>query len=97
MNLQPHVDETRRPAALLALVLLATVVPALADDCRDNATPRAPVAGVFTGEIAPGGPVYRLPSVSVVADRKTELAKAEREEQRARERQVRWNALPRAA
>ena len=97
MNLQPHVDETLGRAAALAVVLLATVVPAVAGDCNDTPAPRAPVAGVFTGEVGPGGPVYRLPPVSVVAERRTEVAKTAREERQARERQVRLKALPRAA
>ena len=47
--------------------------------------------GVYTGVIVAGGPVYRLPSVEVVANRKTELARIERDEKRelAREAQAR--------
>jgi hypothetical protein len=41
--------------------------------------------GVYTGEIADGGPVYRLPAIEVVVDRKTELARIEREERRERQ------------
>lgn len=38
--------------------------------------------GTYTGEFTSGGPVYRLPAIFVVADRKTELARIEREERR---------------
>ena len=46
------------------------------------ATP-APIVGEFTGEYTEGSPVYRLPPVAVVVDRKSELARIEREEQLA--------------
>jgi len=42
-----------------------------------------PLIGDFTGELAPAGPVYRLPRVHVVADRSVELARIEREERSA--------------
>ena len=57
---------------------LATGAPA-----QGGARLAKPTAGVFTGRYANGVPVYLLPPVSVVAIRKTEIAKMEREEQRA--------------
>lgn len=51
--------------------------------------------GTYTGEIAAGGPVYRLPAIDVVVDRRTELARIEREERR--ERQAREKAARPAA
>jgi hypothetical protein len=46
-----------------------------------------PIVGEFTGEYTEGSPVYRLPPVTVAVDRKTELARIEREEQLARAHQ----------
>jgi hypothetical protein len=86
---------TRRPSpawaviALLAVVAPATTLVWMAEDADRNVD-----RGMYTGEVASGGPVYRLPSISVVADRKTELARIEREEQRQRERQARAKAGP---
>jgi len=47
----------------------------------------APIVGEFTGEYTEGSPVYRLPPVTVVVGRKTELVRIEREEQLARAHQ----------
>ena len=38
-------------------------------------------------------PVYQLPTVTVIGDRKVELAKLKREEQLARNKQVRAKAV----
>jgi len=53
---------------------------------------RAGDCGVFTGEVVAGLPVYRLPAIEVVADRKTEFARIEREEKQERARQARAKA-----
>jgi hypothetical protein len=46
--------------------------------------PRArPLVADFTGEVASGGPVYRLPPLQVVARRSVELARIERDERAA--------------
>ena len=87
MNPQRPIDRRRRRLAFLTAALLAVAAVEASLDRTDPTAVRAPVSGVFTGEIAPGGPVYRLPPVHVVADRKTELARIEREDRldRARE------------
>ena len=87
------VKPARRLALLLAAGLFAVVVPATADAC-DKASARAigTVVGIYTGEIAAGGPVYRLPPVSVVTDRRTELARMRHEDRAERDRQARTKA-----
>jgi hypothetical protein len=89
MNRQNHLHATRRGVALLAASLLAVAAIAVVLDRDGSGAALPPVTGGFTGEIATGGPVYRLPTVHVVADRKTELASVEREEQRERAREAR--------
>ena len=87
-------------ASLLAAGLIATTTPAWAAEAtfpqpRSVAYAQAPVVGVFTGQLVDGVPVYRLPPVVVVATRKLELAKIEREEQVARGKQARVRATAR--
>jgi hypothetical protein len=53
------------------------------------------MVGVFTGEFVDGAPVYRLPSVIVVAARQVELVKMEREEQATRAKEARTKAAAR--
>jgi uncharacterized protein YjiS (DUF1127 family) len=84
----------RLSASLLAVGLIATATPMRAAEptCpppTSTAYAQAQMAGVFTGEFVNGAPVYRLPQVIVVADRKVELAKMEREEQSIRAKQAR--------
>jgi hypothetical protein len=70
------------PRTLGALTFAATVtLAALGIAGAPSATERSgrPLIGDFTGELAPSGPVYRLPPVHVVADRSVELARVERE------------------
>ena len=104
-KLQPHVDETRRRAPLLAIVLLAVAVPVLADACDPvaargaitaPAAPAAPATVTDTGRAVAGGPVYRLPTVNVVASRRTELAREARKEPQARSAEPWWKAPRRA-
>ena len=74
------------PRTLGALTFAATVtLVALGIAGAPSATERSvhPLIGDFTGERAPAGPVYRLPSLHVVADRSVELARIEREERTA--------------
>ena len=87
MNRQHPNDRRRHWLVFLTAALLAVAAVEASLDRTDPTAVRAPVSGDFTGEIAPGGPVYRLPPVHVVADRKTELARIEREDRfdRARE------------
>lgn len=74
------------PRTLGALTFAATVtLAALGIAGAPVGTERSarPLIGDFTGELAPACPVYRLPSVHVVADRSVELARIEREERSA--------------
>lgn len=89
MNSQRQSVKRRRRLALLAVALFAAAAVAVSLERTDATTARAPVTGEFTGEITPGGPVYRLPPVHVVADRRAELVRMEREEQLERAREVR--------
>ncbi len=82
------IDPRRRLLSLLTAALLAVAAVEAAFDNADPAAVRAPAAGGFTGEIVPGGPVYRLPPVHVVADRRTELARLEREDRLERSREA---------
>lgn len=67
---------------LWAAVLAGNVIVEATAAERDAG--QAQMVGVFTGRFANGVPIYRLPSVTVVASRKAELAKIEREEQSTR-------------
>ena len=87
----------RVPASLLAIVLTAVAMHVMAAGTAapqptGTAPVQAPHVGVFTGKFVNGMPVYRLPPVDVIAYRKVELARMEREEQLARARQVRAKA-----
>lgn len=87
-------------ASLLAAGLIATAAPTWAAEATypqatSTAYAQAPMAGVFTGQFVDGVPVYRLPPVTVVAARKVELAKMEREEQSTRAKQARTRAAAR--
>ena len=71
--------------SLLAAVLIATAVrtsagEAAAPQRTSPVSTQQRVIGVFSGEFVNGVPVYRLPPVVVVAGRKAELARMEREE-----------------
>jgi hypothetical protein len=82
---------SRAVRAFLALVVLAAA-PAIwaveaytpSVQALGKASTDVRIIGVFTGEFADGAPVYRLPSITVSANRKAELAKIAREEQNAR-------------
>jgi hypothetical protein len=64
----------------------AAVGESATDASAGKAPDRASTAVVFTGRYANGVPVYLLPPVTVFASRKGEIAKIEREEQRAHAR-----------
>ena len=71
------------PRTLGALTFAATVTLAalgIAGAPAATELPVRPLIGDFTGELAPAGPVYRLPRVHVIADRSVELARIERVE-----------------
>ena len=72
-----------------AIPAVGTLVPATAS-----------AAGTFTGHFENGIPVYRLPPVSITVDRKTEMAKIEREDRLAaawQAAQTATQAVPRVA
>jgi hypothetical protein len=85
---------------LVVVALIATVALGAAAEAADlqpasNASVKAPVAAVFTGEYVNGTPVYRLPPVIVVANREVERARLEREKQLTRAEQTRAKAAAR--
>jgi hypothetical protein len=66
---------------LVADRVVQAPAPAAATDAR--------VEGVFTGEFVDGVPVYRLPSITVVADRDAEIARMHRDDAPPHARQTR--------
>ena len=84
MNPYRHVSARRSWTAAAVGVCAAAALLAGLDMNLD----RLGRYGVYTGVIVAAGPVYRLPSIEVVASRKTELARIEREEQRERQAQA---------
>jgi len=89
MNPQRSTDDRRRRIAFLIVALFAVAAVAVSLDRTGATAARAPIIGDFTGEITADGPVYRLPPIHVVAERKAELARIEREAQLDRAREVR--------
>ncbi len=69
MNFLRQSDKRRRRAALLTVALLAAATAAVAFGRTDTTARPATLTGIFTGEITPAGPVYRLPPIHVVARR----------------------------
>ena len=85
---------------LLVVTLIATATLGAGADAADSrptgtAPATAQLIGSFTGEYVNGAPVYRLPPVLVVASRKMERVKLEREEQSTRAPQARSKAAAR--
>lgn len=78
-NRQLSVTASAVAFAVATVVAGAVLVGGLAD----GAVAMRPIIGDFTGDIAPAGPVYRLPAMHVVADRVVELVRIEREERSA--------------
>ena len=73
-----HIPGTLGALTFASVVSLAALGIVGAPTDRTAAT--RPLVGDFTGEVVAEGPVYRLPTVHVVADRSVELARIEREE-----------------
>lgn len=80
------------PTGMVAAVLaaaVATAEPAAAEpplprpDANSDTGAAPAVMGTFTGAYANGVPVYRLPSVSVTASKKEQLAKIAEEDRLA--------------
>jgi hypothetical protein len=68
--------------ARLLVALMSPFVVALESSAADEpckACARGEVIAVFTGQYVNGLPVYRLPPISVVASRRTQIAKAGRD------------------
>ena len=85
---------------LATLVLIATGMSVTSAETTVPSPPsksstESQNVGVFTGKFVDGMPVYQLPPVNVVGHRKVELAKLKREEQLARNKQVRAKAVAR--
>jgi hypothetical protein len=96
-----RVGDLRRLAIpLIGAAVLGTAIPSLAAEPGASSptgaapTPKA-MAAAFTGEFVNGIPVYRLPSISISANRKAELAKIEREDHSARAKQAKARAAGR--
>ena len=80
---------------LVVVALIATLplgAAGVAIGSPPTSKTQAQMVGVFTGEYINGSPVYRLPPVMVVASRKVERAKLEREKQLTRAEQARAKA-----
>jgi chromosome condensin MukBEF complex kleisin-like MukF subunit len=78
---------TSRTATFLlwAAGLIVTVaLEATAGERVGNAADQNRLVGVFTGRFANGNPIYQLPPITVVANRKAEFAKIEGQSARAR-------------
>jgi hypothetical protein len=78
---------TSRTATFLlwAVGLIVTVAfEATAGERGGNASDQNRPVGVFTGRFANGMPIYQFPSITVVANRKAELARIEEQSARAR-------------
>jgi hypothetical protein len=70
---------------LWAAGLIVTVAfEATAGERAGNASDQSRLIGVFTGRFVNGMPIYRLPSITVVANRNAELAKIKEQSARAR-------------
>jgi hypothetical protein len=84
-------------ASFLMIVLLAIGTPAMAAEktILQPKGPETPNVGTFTGTFTNGMPIYQLPPVNVIAHRKVEAAKVEREEREARVKQARAKAAAR--
>jgi hypothetical protein len=87
-------------AMLMTIVLIVAGTPVTAGETTvpqtlSKKSIESPNVGVFTGRIVNGMPVYQLPPISVIANRKVELAKAQREAEPPRNKQVRAKGVAR--
>jgi hypothetical protein len=92
------VSKALRAAGMLAVAAtVALGARAEAADARSTtkASAETQLVGVFTGTYVNEAPVYRLPPLVVVASRKAERIKVDREEQLTRAQQPRLKAAPR--
>lgn len=75
-------------AALITAAAHAWAGNAIGPQTSVKPTMQAQWAGVFTGQYVNGEPVYRLPPVTVIADRNLEPAKIKRQERLAHTKQA---------
>ncbi|CAG1005001.1 hypothetical protein BURK1_03163 [Burkholderiales bacterium] len=90
----PHVDELLGPVTFAAAGLFAAIAlqPGVPGSPAQGARDAAPAASARS--VSGTAQVVRLPAVEVVASRRVELARLEREEQLARERQAKAASRP---
>jgi hypothetical protein len=74
-------------AALIATATAGSAGKSTAPERPPDASAQSPMVGVFTGEFVNGVPVYRLPPITVVGYRESELARMPRKQDLARARQ----------
>ncbi len=68
----------------VAGIIVTVALAATAGERGGNASDQNRPVGVFTTRLANDIPIYQLPSITVVASRKAELAKIEEQSDRAR-------------
>lgn len=104
LRLAPYMlkgSAVRLSISLLVAALATVSTPGSAGEAigpqpSASSTAQAQWVGVFTGKQVNGVPVYRLPPVTVIANRKLELAKIEREVHLARAKPARSKAAARS-
>ena len=82
-------------------LLIAVAAPAAACEKSLGRIEAAPIeersVATFTGEFVNGVPVYRLPSITVVARRPTDVAKTQRNDSQLRAARSRTSSAPTGA
>ena len=86
---------TMMVAGFLTLAAVALAAETIGSRSGNVTTASAQQRGFFTGEYVDGVPVYRLPALTVIADRDGLQAKTERGETVEHARQVRAKVVPR--
>jgi hypothetical protein len=82
--------------SLVAATLVGSIAPgATAAELAGSRSDQARIVGVFTGRFVDGVPVYQLPPLTVVASRRPELAKSDRDGPTTRIGQARARAVTR--
>ena len=86
---------TMMVAGFLTLAAVALAAETIGSRSGNVTTASAQPRGIFTGEYVDGVPVYRLPALTVIADRDGLQTKTERDETLERARQVRAKVVAR--
>ncbi len=81
-------------AGILTLAAVALAAETIGSRSSHVTTASAQQRGFFTGECVNGVPVYRLPALTVIADRDRLQAKTDRGENLEHARQVRSKIAP---